>query len=204
MELYYAPGACSLAAHIVARESGIPVELLRVDLATHKVQDGRDYFAVNRRGYVPALRLENGYVLTEVQVIVQYLADQAPAKSLMPPSGTFERLQVQQWLAFISTELHKGFGPLWHKDSPQATKDSAKERLAMRFVELNELLAAQQYLLGHQYTVADAYAYTILNWTNYLGVSLTAYPALQAYMARVGARAAVKEAMRFEGLKAAA
>ena len=144
MKLYYSPGACSLAPHIVARELGLAIELVEVDLGTHRLKDGRDYHAINPRGYVPALQLDDGTVLTEVAAIVQYLADLSPAAALLPPAGSLDRVRVQSWLVFIATELHKVFSPwLWHKETAESTVVAAKERLALRFAELDALLATR-------------------------------------------------------------
>ena len=201
MKLYYSPGACSLAPHIVASEAGVPIELVKVDLASHKLADGTDYYTINPRGYVPLLELDDGTRITEVAAIVQYLADSKGATHLAPAAGTFERVRLNQWLAFISSELHKVFSPwLWHKETAESTKQSVKDKLATRFKELDALLAKQDYLLGKQFTIADAYAYTIVNWSNFLGISLKAYPSLSAYLLRVAARPKVQEALGAEGL----
>ena len=201
MKLYYSPGACSLAPHIVASEAGIPMELVKVDLVAHKLGDGTDYYKINPRGYVPLLELDDGTRITEVVAIIQYLADSTGATNLAPAAGTFERVRLNQWLAFISSELHKVFSPwLWHKETAESTKQSVKDKLATRFKELDALLAKQDYLLGKQFTIADAYAYTIVNWSNFLGISLKAYPALSAYLLRVAARPKVQEALGAEGL----
>jgi glutathione S-transferase len=201
MKLYYSPGACSMAAHITASEAGIPLQLVKVDLATHKLVDGTDYYTINPRGYVPLLELDDGTRITEVVAIVQYLADLKPDSKLAPAAGTFDRVRLTQWLAFISSELHKVFSPwLWHKETAPSTRETVKEKLAERFSELDALLAKQDYLLGKQFTIADAYAYTIVNWSNFLGISLKAYPALSAYLLRVAARPKVQEALGAEGL----
>ena len=200
MKLYYSPGACSLAPHIVAREAGLAIELVEVDLAKHKLKDGGDYFAINPRGYVPLLELDDGTRLTEVAALVQYLADLNPEAKLAPTAGTFERIKLQSWLTFVSSELHKVFSPwLWHKETAESTRKSVKDKLALRFAELDALLATREYLAG-DYSVADAYAFTIVNWANFLALPLTPYPHLKAYLARVAARPAVKEALHAEGL----
>jgi len=201
MKLYYAPAACSLAAHIVAREAGIPVELVKVDLGTHTLDDGTDYYTVNPRGYVPALRLDDGTLLTEVAALVQYLGDLRPGSGLVPPAGTLERVHVQEWLTFVSSELHKAFSPwLWHKETAESTKQAVKAQLAKRFAEMDRLLSRQSFLTGAQFTVADAYAFAIVNWSHLLMISLQPYPALAAYMARIAARPQVMAAMQAEGL----
>jgi glutathione S-transferase len=201
MTLYYAPAACSLAAHIVTREAGLPIDLVKVDLDRHTLDDGTDYYTVNPRGYVPALRLDGGPLLTEVAAIVQYLGDLAPGAGLVPPAGTLERVHLQEWLTFISSELHKAFSPwLWHKDTAESTKRSVRERLALRFAEMDRLLAQQPYLLGDRFSVADAYAFAIVNWSRFLMISLAPYPALAAYLDRIAARPQVAAALQAEGL----
>src|ERR1044072_6661340 len=204
MKLYYSPGACSLAPHIVAREAGIAIDLVKVDLMTHRTETGEDYFRINPRGYVPALEID-GEVHTEVAALVQYLAEQAPQSNLLPPAGTMERFRVQQWLTFVSSELHKTFSPwLWHAETAESTKQAAREKLAVRFSELDRHLANRSYLTGDTFTVADAYAFTIVNWSNFLKIDLKSYPNLSAFMARVAARPKVRGALKAERLLAAA
>jgi len=200
MKLYYSPGACSLSPHIVATEAGIPIELEKVDLASHKTESGQDFNAINPKGYVPALRLDSGGILTEGPAIVQYLADQKPASGLTPAAGTIERYRVQEWLTFIGTELHKPFSPLFNKASADEAKQLAKSNIAKRLSYLNDQVADRQFLIGSQFTVADAYAFTIVNWTNFVGIDLKPYPNVVAYMARVGARPKVQETLKAEGL----
>ena len=200
MKLYYSPGACSLSPHIVACEAGIPVELEKVDLASHKTEKGQDFMAINPKGYVPALRLDDGSVLTEGPAIVQYLADQKPATGLAPAAGSIDRYRLQEWLTFIGTELHKSFGTLFNKASSDDAKQTAKANIGKRLTYLNEQLASRQFLLDGKFTVADAYAFTIVNWTNFVGIDLKPYANLTAYMARVGGRPGVQEALKSEGL----
>ena len=200
MKLYHSPGACSLAPHIVAREAGIPLELIKVDLATHSLPDGSDYRRVNPRGYVPLLELDDGTRLSEASVLVQYLADQAPQSGLIPPAGTHERYRAQEWLNVVATELHKTFSPLWKKDTAASTQETLKARLAERFAEFDRLLAERPWLTGEQFSVVDAYAFTVINWANFLAVDLEPYPNLRAWLARVAARPKVKEALAAEGL----
>ena len=200
MKLYYTPGACSLSPHIVVSEAGLPVELEQVNLAEHKTATGQDYMAVNPKGYVPALRLDDGSILTEGPAIVQYLADQKPASGLAPAAGTMDRYRLQEWLTFIGTELHKSFSPLFNKASSDDVKNTAKASINKRLAWLNDQLAGRQYLMGGKFTVADAYAFTIVNWTNFVGIDLKDYPNLGAYMARVGGRPKVHEALKAEGL----
>lgn len=200
MKLYYSPAACSLAVHIVAREANVPLELIEVNLNTHRLADGTDYYTINPRGYVPLLELDDGTRITEVAALVQYIADLAPESKLIPPAGTLARVRVQSWLTFISSELHKGFGPLWHKETAESTKQGALARLSRHFAELDALFARQPYLMGDAFTVADAYAFTILSWARMLRVDLTPYAALVAYIARIAARPRVREALVSEGL----
>jgi glutathione S-transferase len=200
MKLYYSPGACSLSPHIVAREAGIAIELEKVDLGKHQTEKGEDFMTVNPKGYVPALRIDDGSVMTEGPAIVQYLADQKPAAKLAPAAGTMDRYRLQEWLTFIGTELHKNFGPLFNRATSDDAKQTAKTSIAKRLAYLDEQLAKRQYLIGEAFSVADAYAFTILNWTNFVGIDLKAYPNLGAYMARVAGRPKVQEALRAEGL----
>jgi glutathione S-transferase len=200
MKLYYAPAACSLAPHIVAREAGLKLDLEKVDLAAKKTETGADFGRINPKGYVPALRLDNDEVLTEAATLVQYLADQAPQSGLAPANGTIERYRLQEWLTFISSEIHKGFGPLWKPDTPEATKESAKANLAKRFAYLDGHLANRPYLTGERFTAADAYLFTVVNWTNFHKIELAPYTNLKAFMDRVAARPAVQQAMQAEGL----
>lgn len=201
MKLYYSPGACSLSPHIVAREAGVPVELERVDIAAKKIKkDGADFYDINPMGMVPALELDDGSVLTEGPAIVQYLADQAPAAKLIPPCGARERYEVLKWLNFVTAEIHKGFSPLFRPNTPDAFKVIAKENLAARFALLDRHLADKDYLLGEAFTVADAYLFTVLNWTRLQAIDLGQWPNLKGYWERVRARPKVQEAMRAEGL----
>jgi glutathione S-transferase len=200
MRLYYSPAACSMAAHITAREAGLPVSLVRVDLRTHRTEDGSDYYKINPKGYVPALELPDGAVLTEVAAIVQYLADQAPQSGLAPAAGTLERYRLQEWLTFISSELHKAMGPLFYPNTTAEAKTAIKEKLAVRFAFIEKALAGRDYLTGQTFTAADAYAFTILNWTGMLGVDVQPYPQIRAYMDRVGSRSKVREVIRAEGV----
>jgi glutathione S-transferase len=195
-----APGACSLSPHIVAREAGIAIDIVKVDLATRKTGDGKDFLALNPKGYVPALALDNGQILTEGPAIVQYLADQKPASGLAPAPGTMERYRLQEWLTFLGTELHKSFSPLFNPASSDDTKRAAKENIGKRLTYLDQKLAASRYLMGENFTVADAYAFTIVNWTNFVGIDLKPYPNLGAYLGRIGARPKVQEALKAEGL----
>jgi glutathione S-transferase len=200
MKLYYSPGACSLSPHIVARELGIPVELKKVNVKDKTIEDGGDYWKINARGYVPALELDNGQVLTEGPAIIQYLADQKPEAGLAPKNGSLERYRLQEWLNFLTSEIHKGFSPLFKPNTPEEYKKIAKENLANRFKWLDEQLAGKDYLSGKQFTVADAYAFVLLGWTKPTQIDLSQWPNLQAFHRRVAARPKVKEAMQVEGL----
>jgi glutathione S-transferase len=202
MELFYAPGACSLAPHIVAREAGLPVKLVKVDLAKKKTQSGEDYLAINAKGYVPAIRESGGEVMTEVANLVQYLADKKPASGLAPAFGTPERYKLMEWLTFISSELHKTFSWLFYPTTPEATKAAVNAKLAQRFAWLDQELEGRDYLMGKSFTAADAYAFTILNWAGMLKIDLDRYANIKAFMARVAARPKVQEALEAEGLLA--
>jgi glutathione S-transferase len=199
MQLFYAPGACSLSPHIVLNEAGLSFARVKVDTKT-KAMEGGDYKSVNPLGYVPALRLDDGTILTEGPAIVQYIADQVPHKQLAPPNGTLQRTQLQSWLNFISSELHKGFSPLFNPAMPDAAKQYFRERLATRFQHLDRHLADKDYLLGPAFSVADAYLFTVSNWAAHTGVDLSSFGNVLAYRKRVAARPAVQAAMRAEGL----
>ena len=200
MKLYYSPGACSLSPHIVSRELGLSLELRKTSTKDKTVEGGGDYWKVNGKGYVPALELDNGQILTEGPAIVQYLADQKPDAGLAPKAGTLERYRVQEWLNFITSEIHKQFSPLFRPTTPDEYKKIAKENLAGRFAWLDKQLAGKDYLMGKQFTVADAYLFTVLNWTKPTQIDLSQWPNLAAYHARVAARPKVQEAMKAEGL----
>ncbi len=201
MKLYYSPGACSLSPHIVAREAGLAIELERVDLAAKKIKkDDGDFRQVNPMGMVPALELDDGDLLTEGPAIVQYLADQAPAAGLIPPCGSRARYEAQKWLNFITSEIHKGFSPLFRPNTPDAFKEISKQNLAARFDLLEKHLTDRRYLMGEAFTVADAYLFTVLNWTRFHAIDLGKWPHLKAYWERVRERPKVQEAMRAEGL----
>jgi glutathione S-transferase len=200
MKLYYSPGACSLAPHIVASEAGVPVDLVKVDLGSHKTEDGKDYYAVNPRGYVPAITLADGSLMTEASIVSQYIADQKPEANIIPKLGSPERYKAMQWLAFIATELHKQFSPLWDKSTPEATQTTLKAKIAKRLTEMNEHLKSNDYLLGKAFSAADAYGFTILSWSKYVNVDLNPFPAVQAWLARVAQRPKVHAALVAEGL----
>ena len=200
MKLYFKAGACSLSPHIVLEESGLQYEAEAVDLAKKVTASGADYWKINPRGYVPALQLDSGELLAEGPAIIQYLADQVPAKKLAPANGTIERSRLQSWLNFIGTELHKSFSPFFNPASGDAWKDAAKANLERRFAYVNGELAGKSYLLGEDFSVADAYLFTVLGWVKYTPLDLAALTHLVAYQARVAARPAVQAAMKAEGL----
>ena len=200
MKLYYAPGACSLSPHIVSRELGIPLEMQKVNTKDKSMEGGGDFRTVNAKGYVPALDLGNGQVLTEGPAIVQYLADQKPDSGLAPKAGTVERYRLQEWLNFITSEIHKSFSPLFKPNTPDDYKKIAKENLGARFEWLDKQLAGREYLMDSGFTVADAYLFTVVNWSRAVGIDLAPYPNLAAYQKRVAARPKVREAMKAEGL----
>ena len=199
MKLYYSPGACSLSPHIALREAGIPVELVKADLQSKNLATGGSLNDVNPKGYVPALVLDDGQLLTEGPAIVQYIADQKPDSGLAPKAGTLERYRLQEMLNFITSEIHKSFSPLFRKAVPE-WQQSAKDNLTKRFDFLAAHLEGKDYLFGQQFTVADGYLFTTLNWTNFVGFEMSKWPVLQAYMARVAARPKVQEALKAEGL----
>jgi glutathione S-transferase len=201
MRLYFAPGACSLSPHIVSRELGLPIELTKVSTKDKTMEGGGDYRAINPKGYVPALELDDGGVLTEGPAIVQYLADQKPDAGLAPKAGSLERYRLQEWLNFITSEIHKQFSPLFRPTTPDEYKKIARDNLATRFDWLDKQLAGKDYLMGKAFTVADAYLYTTLRWTKPMQIDMAKWPNLVAYMERVGARPKVKDALKAEGLQ---
>ena len=201
LKLYYTPGACSLSPHIALREAGLPFELVQVDLAKKELKAGGSFLAVNPKGYVPAIVLDEGALLTEGAIIVQYIADQKPEKHLAPKSGTKERLKLKEWLHFIATELHKGFGPINNPKVNAEAKQFFRERLNSRFEFLTRSLEGKQYLLGDQFSVADGYAYyTLRNLRKLDAAAVDDSKILKDYFDRVGARPAVREALQAEGL----
>jgi len=208
MKLYYATGTCSLSPHIVAREAGIALDLERVDnrKSPHVTETRGDYSSVNPNGYVPALVLDDGTVLIEGVAIVQYLADLRPDSELVPAAGTLERVKLQSWLNFIATELHKMFSPwLFHPEYGTQAQDVARVKIEERLAYVERHLAAGgPFLLGETFTVADAYLFTIVGWSDFTKVDLSRFPHLRDFLARVAARPAVQEAIRAEGMKVAA
>lgn len=200
MKLYYSNGACSLSPHIVLREAGLPFELVLASTKTHKLLDGTDYYGIHAKGYVPLLELDDGERLGEGPAILQYIADQVPARKLAPANGTMARYRLQEWLNFITSELHKGFSPLFNPAMPEEAKVLMRAKLGERLSWVDQQLAGKQYLMGDDFTVADAYLFTVTNWAPKVGVETGSLAALGAYRARVAARPAVQEAMKAEGL----
>ena len=200
MKLYFSPGSCSLSPHIVLREAGLKFDLEQVNNQEKKTKSGVDYWSVNGKGQVPVLELDNGERLTEGAVIVQYLADQKPDAKLLPAAGSMERLRVQEWLNFTASELHKVYAPIFRPTTPDAFKVLSKETLAKRLEWVNKQLAGKQYLMGDKFTVADAYLFTVLRWSQRIQLDLTPWPNVTAFMDRVAARPKVQEAMKVEGL----
>lgn len=200
MKLYYSPGACSLSPHIILIEGGFNFDKEKVDFASKKTETGIDYTAVNPNGYVPALRLDDGQVLTEGPAIIQYLADRVPERNLAPPVGTIERYQLMQWLNFIATELHKGFSPLFNAQATTEWKTVVAVQLARRLSDVSHKLEGKAWLMGDDFTVADAYLFTVLGWGQYVGIDMGRWPVLKAYQDRVFMRPAVQAAMKAEGI----
>jgi glutathione S-transferase len=199
MKLYFMPGACSLAPHIALREAGIDFEAIKVG-RDKKASNGEDFLSVNPKGYVPALRLDNGEVLTEGPAILPYIADLKPAAKLAPPAGTIERTRLHEWLSFLNSEVHKAFGPLFTPGATDAAKEAATTALTKRFDYLEQALTQKPYLLGEQFSVADIYAFVLLGWTRVVGIDLGKWPGLAAFHQRIGARPNVVAALRAEGL----
>ena len=200
MKLYYSPGACSLSPHIVLREAGVAFEPVMAPTKTHKLPDGTDYYTINPLGYVPMLELDDGTRLREGPAIVQYVADQAPQKNLAPANGTLPRYRLQEWLTFIGTEIHKSFSPLFNPGMPEEGKKIYRDRLANRFQFVDKELQGKDYLMGDNFTVADAYLYTVTRWSKVMSIDLSPYANLVAHHARVEARPAVQEALKVEKL----
>lgn len=201
MKLYYSPGACSLSPHIVLREAGVDFELERVDLRAKTTEAGADFRTINPKGYVPALQLDGGQVLTEGAAIVQYLADSRPDARLAPPPGTLERARVQEHLNFVASELHKAFSPLFSPASSVETKEAARATIRQRLDEVERVLSdGRKHLAGDQFTVADAYLFVVAGWTRPTEIGLASWPHIEAFVSRVGEREAVRAALRAEGL----
>lgn len=200
MKLYYSPGVCSLSPHIVLREAGLPFTLVKTDIRAKTMDGGTDYRTVNPNGYVPALELDDGTIITEGPAIVQYVADKAGATSLAPPNGTLARTQLQSWLNFISTELHKGFSPLFNPKLGDDAKAVFRDKLLERIAYLDRHLEGREHIMGADFTVADAYAFTVLGWSRPLKLDLSGYKNIEAYRTRIAKRPPVVAAMKAEGL----
>lgn len=200
-QLYFSPGACSLAPHIVLRELGEDFSLVKVSTKTHQTEDGADFYAINPKGYVPAIRLENGEILTEGAAISQFLADNKQATDLAPRAGTLERARLNEWLVFINSEVHKTFSPLFNPATTDEQKKAIKEKLASRFDFIETSLGdGRSYLTGETFTIADAYLFVVVNWSNFTGIDMSAWAKLQAFQGRVAARPHTQAALKAEGL----
>jgi glutathione S-transferase len=200
MKLYFSPGACSLTPHIVAIEAGIPLELVKVDLSSKTVARDGDFWDINPKGYVPALLLDDGQVLTEGPAIVQYLADQAPAAGLAPSAGSFERVRLQETLNYLTSEIHKSYSPLFNPAVLPAVREERLAYLARRYALIDRQLAGRQYLVGDRFSVADAYLFTLTRWARGVKLDLSGLPNVEAFQKRVGSRKSVLQALRAEGL----
>lgn len=200
MKLYYAPGVCSLSPHIVLKESGLPFEAIKTDIRNKTTDGGGDYRKTNPLGYVPALELDDGTILTEGPAIVQYIADKVPAKNLAPANGTLDRYKLQSWLNFVSTEVHKGYSPLFNPAVPDEVKSVFRERLMTRLAHLDKHLATNDYVMGKSFSVVDAYVFTVLGWAPRVNVDLSGFPNLGKFRERMMARPSVQAAMKAEGL----
>jgi glutathione S-transferase len=200
MKLYYSPGACSLSPHIVLREAGLAFELVLASTKTHKLADGTDYYTINPKGYVPLLELDSGERLSEGPAIVQYIADQVPARQLAPANGTMPRYRVQEWLNFTTSEVHKSYSVLFNPAAPEAFKDVIRAKMQDRYRYVDAQLEGKSYLMGSDFSVADAYLFTVTNWAKHVGLDLAAFKNLAAFMALMAARPSVQEAMKAEGL----
>ena len=201
MKLYFSPGTCSFSAHIALREAGLDFDLVKVNLKTHQLPDGSDFGAINPKGYVPVLELDDGSRLTEGPAIVQYIADLKPQSGLAPANGSFARTRLQEWLGFINSEVHKGFSPLFNPKTPDEYKTLVRQNLVQRFGHVAAHLAGNDFLMGTQFTVADGYLFTVLNWASPMGIDVKQWPALVAFQERVAARPSVTQAQAAEAAK---
>ncbi|NPT53861.1 glutathione transferase GstA [Paraburkholderia elongata] len=200
MKLYYSPGACSLASHIVAREAGIAIELEKVDISSKRTQGEIDFFTINPKGNVPVLELEDGSFLTEGHAIMQFLADLKPERNLVPRNGTMPRYRLQEWLGFINSDVHTSYSPLFNPATPELIRSTKQEVLFKYYALLERTLTPQQWLMGAHFSVADAYLFTITNWARHVGLDLSQLPAITAFQQRVAGRPQVREALLVEGL----
>ena len=204
MKLYYSNGACSMAPHIVLRESGLPFDLVRASTKTHQLDDGTDYYTINDKGSVPVLELDNGERLTEGPAIVQYIADQVPAANLAPANGTMARYRMQEWLNFITSELHKSYAPLFRPTTPEEYKVITKESLTKKYALVDKWLTGKNYTMGEAFSVADPYLFTVTSWAKHVGLDLSQFKNVGAFMARMAARPSVQATLVAEGLVKAA
>ena len=200
MKLYYLPGACSLASHIALQETKLPFDIDKLTAATMTTSNGTDFTKINAKGYVPTLELNDGSILTEGSAVLQYIADQSPNSGLAPKSGTTERYRLQEWLNYIATEIHKSYSPLFSKTTPEETKTTVRNTLTKRLGFVEAQLAYKPYLMGENFTVADAYLYVVLNWSGRVGFDLGQFPKISEYVARLSVRPSVVAAMKAEGL----
>lgn len=198
MKLYFSPGACSLASNIVVNALDLPVSLVNVNLADKKTSSGEDYSVINKKGYVPALELDDGSILTEGVAILQYLADQKPESGLAPANGTVERYRLQEWLTFINSEIHKSYSPLFDKSTPEQTLKTFHEKLDKRHMFIAEHLDTKEFLLGNTFTVADAYLFTTMTWAGAFNIDFSKWPSLKAYQERIAALPSVQAAQAAE------
>ena len=199
MKLYFAPGTCSMSPQIIAAEAGIPLDLVKVDLHAHKLSDGGDYFAINGKGSVPVLGLDDGSVLTEGPIIGQYLADKAPASGLAPAAGTLERYRLQEWLNYLTAEIHKTLGTLFDKSISPEFRAATLDRLGQKFAWIEKQLGPRPYLMGERFSVADAYLFTLLSWHDWLKIDLGHWPVLHQFFEHVKARPLVREVLHANG-----
>jgi glutathione S-transferase len=202
MKLYFSPGVCSMASHIALREAGIAFDPVKVDLRTHKTADGADFYQINPKGYVPVLQFDDGELLTEGPAVLQYIADLKPQAKLAPPAGSMERYRLQEWLAFISSEIHKSYSVLFNPSSTEDTKIATRAKLGTRYAWVNQSLGSKPYLLGESFSVADAYLFTVSTWAKRHGIDLSQWPAVKALIDRVAARPKVQETLQAEGIGA--
>lgn len=200
MKLYYSPGACSLASHIALYETGLPFEIDKLVKTTKMTVGGDDFMKINPKGYVPTIRLDDGKILTEGAAILQYIADQKPDSGLAPKAGTMERYRLQEWLTFISSEIHKSFSPFFNKDATEEVKTNSRNLLTKRLGFVETHLASKPYLMGDHFTVADAYLFVVVSWSDHVGFDLSPFPRIKEYLARIAARPSVQAAMKAEGL----
>ncbi len=200
MKLYYAPGACSLASHIALHETDLPFEIDKLNVPTKTTASGEDFMQINPKGYVPALKLDDGGILTEGAAILQYIADQKPGSGLAPKADTMERYRLQEWLNFIGTEIHKSFSPLFSKTASDGVKNRARDLLTKRLCLVEAQLASKPYLMGDSFTVADAYMFVVMSWGHHVSFTLDQFPGIKDYVARISARPSVQAAMKAEGL----